>query len=163
MKSKIKVSQFATKRAFLLFFLAYVVVNILATGISVVYSVVNHSPQPQDLGVGLLQAPAFVATVPYQVLIMYIVWPLFVWLYFRNRTINTSEIKRLAWFWLVSAILADFVFFVLPKAIISADAYAFTPYEFYVEYQPWITLIYLAIFLSPWIYKGVAGLIKKDI
>ena len=48
------------------------------------YAAINHSPDPQP-GQSILQAPAFVATVPYHVLIMLLVWPLFAWLYFRKR------------------------------------------------------------------------------
>ena len=42
--------------------------------------------------------------------------------------------------------LVDFVGFVLIK-----NPWTMTPHELYVIYQPWISLIYLSIFLSPWI------------
>jgi hypothetical protein len=53
----------------------------------------------------------------------------------------------LASLWLTAAIVVDFVAFVLIK-----NAWSLTPREFYIDYQPWITLIYLSIFVSPWIH-----------
>ena len=97
----------------------------------------------------MLQAPAFVATVPYHVLIMLLIWPLFAWMYFRKRRPATSQEEsrqtlRLAILWLISAMVVDFVGFVLIK-----NAWSMTPHELYVEYQPWITLIYISIFSQP--------------
>jgi hypothetical protein len=137
--------------AMIYFAVAYVLVTMLAAGLTMSYAVVYHSPGPQELGVGILQAPAFAATVPYHVAIMLVVWPLFAWIYFRKRRpINAQQEGRqtlqLSFLWLTSAIVADFVGFVLIK-----NAWSMTPHELYVEYQPWITLIYLSIFLSPWI------------
>jgi len=137
--------------AFIYFLVAYVLVSVLAASLTIAYGAINHSPDPHELGVGMLQAPAFVATVPYHVVIMLLVWPLFAWMYFRNRRPRSaSEESRqtllLAILWLISAMVVDFVGFVLIK-----NAWSMTPHELYVEYQPWITLIYFAIFLSPWI------------
>jgi hypothetical protein len=139
------------------FFIAYVIVTVLAAGLTISYGAINHSPEPQP-GVGMLQAPAFVATVPYHVLIMLLVWPVFAWLYFRKRrpTNSLQESKQtlhLAFLWLVSAMVVDFVGFVLIK-----NAWSMTPHELYVDYQPWITLIYVSIFLSPWIRLGFSRL-----
>jgi hypothetical protein len=36
--------------------------------------------------------------------------------------------------------------------------YSLTPREFYVEYEPWIGLIYISIFLSPFIRLGLSRL-----
>jgi hypothetical protein len=136
--------------ALIYFLIAYVLVTVLAAGLTITYATVNHSPEPQP-GMSILQAPAFVATVPYHVLIMLLIWPLFAWLYFRKRRPATSQEEsqqtlRLAMLWLISAMVADFVGFVLFK-----NAWSMTPHELYVVYQPWITLIYISIFLSPWI------------
>lgn len=141
--------------ALVYFLIAYVLVTILAAGVSETYAAVYHSPDPQP-GESILQAPAFVATVPYHVLIMLLVWPVFAWLYFRKRRPSDPQQERkqtmqLAVFWLISAMLVDFVGFVLIR-----NQWSMTPHELYVEYQPWITLIYLSIFLSPWIRLGLS-------
>jgi hypothetical protein len=66
------------------------------------------------------------------------------------------ESLRLSFFWLVAAMIIDFVCFVLIK-----HAWSLTPHEFYVEYQPWISLIYFSIFLSPLIRLGLSRLLRK--
>jgi hypothetical protein len=58
-----------------------------------------------------------------------------------------------AFLWLICAMVVDFVGFVLIK-----NPWSMTPHELYVEYQPWITLIYISIFLGPWIRLGVSRL-----
>src|SRR5690349_6479027 len=126
--------------AFIYFFVAYVIVTVLAAGLTITYGAIAHSPDPRE-GVGMLQAPAFVATVPYHVLIMLIVWPLFAWMYFRKRRpadsrLESKQTLHLAALWLICAMVVDFVGFVLIK-----NAWSMTPHELYVEYQPWITLI----------------------
>ncbi|MGO8055930.1 hypothetical protein, partial [Rhizobium leguminosarum] len=72
-----------------------------------------------------------------------------------NKT-GSGQIKQtwqLALLWLVAAIVVDLVCFVLIR-----HPYSFTAHEFYIDYQPWISMIYLAIFLSPWIYRKISQL-----
>ena len=147
-------------RALVYFIIAYCIVTVMATATSITYGIINHSPEPPP-GVSILKAAEFVATVPYHVLIMLIVWPVFAWLYFRKRknenyTMELKETLQLSSFWLISAILVDFVGFVLIK-----HPYSLTAYEFYVVYQPWISLIYISIFLSPYIRLGFSKLLAK--
>src|SRR5258707_15835483 len=144
------------RRALIYFSIAYGVVTVLATATTVTYGIIYHSPQPEELGVSLLKAPSFVATVPYHVLIMLLVWPVFAWVYLRkrqprNRDGELGESLRLSFFWLAAAMIVDFVCFVLIK-----HPWSLTPHEFYVEYEPWISLIYISIFLSPFIRLGVS-------
>lgn len=133
------------------FLVAYVLVTVLAAGLTIAYGTVYNLPEPDQLGVGLLQAPAFVATVPYHALIMLVVWPVFAWLYFRRRRPASREQEarqtwRLGSLWLVAAMVVDYVGFVLVK-----NPWSMTTRELYVDYQPWISLIYLSILVSPWI------------
>ena len=150
------------RRALIYFFVAYCVVTVLSTATSLTYEMIYHPPAPEELGVGLLQAPSFTATVQYHVLIMLLVWPVFAWIYFRNRPQESlreevMETLRLSFLWLAAAMIVDFVFFVLIK-----HPYSLTPHEFYVEYQPWISLIYLSIFLSPLIRLGLSKLLTRS-
>ncbi len=146
-------------RALVLFFVAYIIVTILAVATTVTYGMVFKMPEASP-GQSALQAPVFVATVPYHVLIMLIVWPVFAWIYFKkpeqkNPLLQSEETWYLAFLWLISAMVVDFVGFVLIKS-----PYSLTPHEFYVIYQPWISLIYIAIFLSPlirlWFSRSLA-------
>ena len=155
-------SSIAIRRALLCFLGAYCAVTVFATALTVTYGSIYKSPQHQDLAGGLLKDPAFVATVPYHVVIMLVVWPAFAWLYFRRhkRTTQNIEVKEalyLSIIWLAGAIVVDFVFFVLIR-----HAWSLTPREFYIEYQPWISLIYLAIWLSPWIWLGFVRLHTRE-
>lgn len=55
-----------------------------------------------------------------------------------------KETLRLSVVGFVGSIVIDFVSFVsIPHP------YAFTPQEFYIGYQPWISIIYAVIFISP--------------
>ena len=151
-------SRLAFIPALIYFLVAYVLVTIFAAAVSETYATINHSPGPQP-GESILQAPAFVATVPYHVLIMILVWPIAAWLYFRKRRPSDRRHERkqtlqLAILWLMSAMVVDFVGFVLIK-----NQWSMTPRELYVEYQPWISLIYLTIFLSPWIRLGLSRML----
>jgi hypothetical protein len=150
-----------TRRALIYFFVAYGVVTVLATATTITYGIIYHTPQPEELGVSLLKAPSFVATVPYHVLIMLLVWPVFAWVYFRkrqqeNRDKEVRETLRLSFLWLAAAVIVDFVCFVLIK-----HPWSLTPHEFYVEYEPWISLIYISIFLSPLIRLGFSRFLTK--
>jgi hypothetical protein len=133
------------------FLVAYVLVTVLAAGLTITYGAVYGLPEPNELGLGLLGAPAFVATVPYHVLIMLGVWPVFAWIYFRGRRPESrdQEVRqtwRLGSLWLVAAMVVDYVGFVLLD-----NPWSMTTRELYVDYQPWISLIYLSILVSPWI------------
>jgi hypothetical protein len=134
------------KRALICFFVAYLLVTILAISTSLAYENITHAPQA-TAGVSPLQSPVFLATVPYHVVIMLIIWPVFAGIYFRKRSPEFKQRLTLGVFWMIVAVLVDLICFVLIKS-----PYSFSFYEFYVLYQPWITLIYIAIFLSPLIH-----------
>ena len=145
-------------RALVLFFLAYILVTVLAAITTETYSAVYKSPPPVP-GMSVLQAPAFVATVPYHVLIMLIIWPVFAWIYFKRPKQPSilkqmTETRNLSFLWVFAAIIVDFVGFVLIK-----NPYSLTPHEFYILYQPWVSLIYISIFLSPFIRLWIVKLL----
>jgi heme/copper-type cytochrome/quinol oxidase subunit 2 len=147
-------------RMLALFFAAYVLVTILAAATTEIYGSISKLPPPAP-GLSPVKAPVFLATVPYHVLIMLIVWTLFALIYFKkarskNAAEERAETRNLAFAWLALAIIVDFVGFVLIKHPYSLSAHAF-----YVDYQPWISLIYLAIFLSPWIRLMLVKSAKK--
>jgi hypothetical protein len=92
---------------------------------------------------------------------MLIVWPIFAWIYFKkpgqkNLALQSQETWQLSFLWLALAMIVDLVGFVLIKS-----PYSLTSHEFYVIYQPWISLIYVAIFLSPLIRLWLARVLVK--
>ena len=95
----------------------------------------------------MLQAPAYVMSVPFHPLLNLLVWPVFRWLYLRCSTLNLErqqEALRLGLFWLLATAVIDlFGWVLLPHP------WHMTLDQFYVGYQPWISLIYLVIFISP--------------
>jgi hypothetical protein len=128
------------------FISAYVIVTILAYLASYLVSVFIKLP-PDLPGGNMFDSPEFVKSVPYHLLINLLVWTAFSYMYFRNnqkRGFNTTAPIYLALFWLLAAMLTDLVFFVL---IPSPVALSF--HQFYVEYQPWISITYLIVFISP--------------
>lgn len=75
-----------------------------------------------------------------------LVWPPFAWLYLRGFPTEEAgyEAFRLGTFWAVTTIIVDLIGWVLIP-----HPWAMTLKEMYVDYQPWISLIYLIIFASP--------------
>ncbi len=84
-------------------------------------------------------------TKPWHPLYNIIIFPIFGFLYMNglsNPTINEALITGLIW--TLICIIGDLVGWVLIK-----HPWRLTFKEFYIDYQPWITLIYIAIFLGP--------------
>ena len=84
-------------------------------------------------------------TKPWHPLYNIIIFPIFGLLYLNNindPTLNEAIITGA--FWAGIAIIIDLVGWVLIKHPLSL-----TFKQFYVEYQPWITLVYILIFISP--------------
>ena len=83
-------------------------------------------------------------------------WAVFGWLYLRCSTPNLERQKealRLGFFWLLATAVIDlFGWVLLPHS------WHMTLDQFYVGYQPWISLIYLVIFISPILAAQVDGL-----
>src|ERR1700694_4216680 len=97
--------------------------------------------------VPMLQVPAYVMSVPFHPLLNLLVWPVFGWLYLRRSTPNSErqiEALRLGLFWFLATALIDLFGWVLVP-----HPWHMTLNQFYVGYQPWISLIYLVIFISP--------------
>jgi hypothetical protein len=135
------------KRATLYIFLAYWIVTILGFVLTVLFAFLFDPSSPQELGVTASQAPAYLMTIPYHPLLNLLVWPWFAWLYWRKLPIEIDrkrEMVQLGLFWMIVSILVDLIGWVLIP-----HPWAMTFKEFYLDYQPWITLIYLIIFASP--------------
>ncbi len=133
------------RKAIWYFLLAYWIVTILGILLTIAFMVIFRPPSAQELGVPFSQAPAYLMTIPYHPLLN-LFWLPFAWMYLRSFAMGTRqhEALKLGTFWAVICIVIDLVGWVLIP-----HPWAMTFKEFYVDYQPWITLIYLVIFLSP--------------
>jgi hypothetical protein len=123
---------------------AYFIVTILGFGLTVAFAAVMP---PAPAGTPAYALPAYEATEPWHPLLNLLVFPVFGWLYLRGLPAETprmSEAWRVGVVWLVVTLVVDLVGWVLiphPWQMPLAD--------FYIDYQPWITLVYLVILLSP--------------
>jgi uncharacterized BrkB/YihY/UPF0761 family membrane protein len=133
------------RKAIWYFVLAYWIVTILGILLTIAFMYIFNPPSPQELGVPASQAPAYLMTLPYHPLLN-LFWLPFAWLYLRGFAIESRgrEALKLGTFWAVICILIDLVGWILIP-----HPWAMTFKEFYIDYQPWITLIYLVIFFSP--------------
>lgn len=132
-------------KAILYFALAYWIVTILGVLLTIAFAVIFRPPSPKELGVSAAKAPAYLMTLPYHPLLN-VVWLPFAWLYLKSFTSGDrrNEALRLGIFWCAICILLDLIGWVLIPHL-----WAMSFKEFYIDYQPWITLIYLVIFVSP--------------
>jgi hypothetical protein len=142
------------KKSVILFLLSYIIVTILAYGSSFAAAMLFKLPSHIDPGVSIFEDPAFVMTVPYHLLINLLIWVLFSYLYLRkvDKQYFWKEMYILSVTWLIAAMFVDLVFFVLIKT-----PYSLTAHQFYIEYQPWISITYFIVLLSPFIAAALAG------
>jgi hypothetical protein len=138
------------KRAITTFILAYLVITVLATALSLIIGAILHTPAT-DLP---LQNAAYLLSERFLPLLNLLVWMTFAWVYFKkpsNRADPRKEALALGAFWLAVALPVDFIGFVVIKSPISLN-----PYDFYIGQFPWIYLIYIAVFFSPLTYVTLA-------
>jgi hypothetical protein len=151
------------KKAAAYLFAAYWVVTILGFLLTVLFWILLDPPTPEELGVTASQAPAYLMTIPYHPLLNLLVWPWFAWLYLRGLPAaqRSREGLLLGAAWTVATIVVDLVGWVFIR-----HPWAMTFKEFYVDYQPWITMVYGIIFLSPvaaaWLLNRAASEQKME-
>ena len=133
------------RKAVWYFVFAYWIVTILGVLLTIAFMYIYRPPSAQELGVPFSQTPAYLMTLPYHPFLN-LFWLPFAWMYIRGYAADTRqrEALKLGTFWVVICILIDLVGWILIP-----HPWAMTFKEFYIDYQPWITLIYLVIFLSP--------------
>ena len=95
--------------------------------------------------------------LPYHPILNLVVWPWFAWWYLRSLSPDVPRAQegvRLRIFWVVITIIVDLVGWVLIP-----HPWQMTFKKFYVDYQPWINIIYLIILLTP---RAVAAWVGKN-
>lgn len=134
--------------SFIWLLVAYCVVTWVAIIHMYIFHIFFGVPNAKQAGTSYLKSPAYVKTIPYQALYNVVIFPIFLWFYVQG--METDNLKELMFNtvvqWTVISIILDYVGWVLIP-----HKFRFTHKEFYVEYQPWITLIYVAIFVSHYI------------
>ena len=128
-------------RSMLMFWLSYVIV----TCVGIVHTLFNiyvlHMKPMDDSSMG----EAYEKTKPWHPLYNIVLFSLFGWLYMRGLDNPTFwEAMLTGAVWAGICIVFDVFGWVIIK-----HPWSLSFRGFYVEYQPWITLIYIAIFLGP--------------
>ena len=124
------------------FWIAYIVVTLIGIGHTIFNITVLHMKSMKD-GPGM--GEGYEKTKPWHPLYNIVIFSLFGRLYMKgleNPTISDALLTGAIWAGV--CIVFDVFGWVLIK-----HPWSLTFREFYVDYQPWITLIYLAIFLGP--------------
>ena len=133
-------------------FLYFIISYIIITWIGFLHTVFNikvlHMKSMKESGgKGKGLGEAYNKTKPWHPLYNLIILPIFAYLYFKGLGVVTlSDVIATSILWGTSAIVIDLVGWVLIKHPLSL-----TFKRFYVEYQPWITLVYLVMYASPFI------------
>ncbi len=126
------------------YFLAYFVVTLIGVLHTIFNVVVLHMKSMKESdGMG----DAYNNTKPWHVVYNIIIFPIFTLMYFKgvnNLTLSLVIMTSLTWG--IITIILDLVGWVLIK-----HPWSLSFKEFYIDYQPWITLIYVTIFLSPFL------------
>ncbi len=140
-----------TAYLFLWYFAAYVLVTLIGVLHTVFNITVLHMKSMVDSpGMG----EGYERTKPWHPLYNIIIFPPFAYLYLAG--LHTVTFQTAVWtglLWGTVTIVIDVIGWVLIK-----HPWSLTFKEFYVDYQPWITLIYLTIYASPLIAFGVMKL-----
>ena len=140
-----------TAYLFLWYFAAYVLVTLIGVLHTVFNITVLHRKSMVDSpGMG----EGYERTKPWHPLYNIIIFPPFAYLYLAG--LHTVTLQTAVWtglLWGTVTVVIDVIGWVLIK-----HPWSLTFKEFYVDYQPWITLIYLTIYASPLIAFGVMKL-----
>lgn len=134
------------KRATLFLLLAYWGVTALVVGFIVALGVALHLPTAAELHVSVGRSPAYLRSMPFHPLLNLPVWALLGWRYLSQ--VRGVDVRREAWrlgtFWVLVSVVKDYLVWVLIPSPVQM-----THTEMYVEYQPWLTLIYAVILFTP--------------
>ena len=124
------------------FWIAYIVVTLIGIGHTIFNITVLHMKSMKD-GPGM--GEGYEKTKPWHPLYNVVIFSLFGWLYMRGLDTPTiTDALVTGAIWAGVCIVFDLFGWVLIR-----HPWSLTFKEFYVDYQPWISLIYLAIFLGP--------------
>ncbi|VEU81241.1 hypothetical protein [Haploplasma axanthum] len=86
-------------------------------------------------------------TKPYHAIYNIIIFPIFAWIYFSGLDeVTISNVIFTSLIWGGVAVVFDYFGWIVIK-----HPWSLTAKEFYINYQPWISIVYIVIFSSPFI------------
>jgi hypothetical protein len=127
---------------------AYIIVTLVGIG----HTIFNWKVLKMEITVekvtSMYDIVPYARTVPFHPLYNIIIWPFFSYLYLLQ--VGTVNVWREAFILGASWTLITIVFDLFGWVTIK-HPWRMTFKEMYVDYQPWITFIYISIFVSPFI------------
>jgi hypothetical protein len=140
----------------LCFFIGYIVITWIGFSHTVFNIKVLHMKSMKESGgKGKGLGEAYNKTKPWHPLYNLIILPIFAYMYFKELDVVTlSNVIATSILWGTSAIVIDLFGCVLIKHPLSLSFR-----RFYIEYQPWITLVYVVMYASPFITYGIMNLL----
>ena len=144
------------KISMLWYWISYFVVTIIGVGHTIfnivvlkMESMAQMVQDPNIANTAYSMGTGYAKTVPFHPLYNIIIWPIFAFLYLRMTKPDKNQWKTalfLGLSWSIITIIFDLFGWVIIK-----HPWSMTWKAFYIDYQPWITLIYLSIFISTFI------------
>ncbi|WP_196121299.1 hypothetical protein [Anaerobacillus alkaliphilus] len=126
------------------------VVYVLITIVGILHTIFNWKVLKMESpkGTKASKVLAYKKTEPYHPLYNIFLFPIFSYIYLVqvNPTNLYQEVLVIAISWTIITIVVDYIGWVLIK-----HPWYMTFKEMYIDYQPWITLVYISIFVSPFI------------
>ncbi|MFP3767351.1 hypothetical protein U5M32_04560 [Streptococcus sp. TATVAM-FAB35] len=127
------------------YWLAYIVVTFIFGVGHTVFNIVVLKMSSMADGPGM--GEGYEATKPWHPLYNILIFPIASYMYlFTLPVVTLYEVFLTSLLWGTLTIIVDVVGWVIIK-----HPWSLTFKEFYIDYQPWITLIYLAIYISPFL------------
>ena len=133
----------------------YWIAYFLVTSTGILHTIFNivvlHMKSMKDSpGMG----EAYEKTKPWHFLYNIILFPICSFLYFRGlETVTFDHVIATSIIWGSITVVCDLIGWVLIK-----HPWSLTFKEFYIDYQPWITLVYITIYASPLIAYWIMNL-----
>ncbi len=129
------------------FWVSYIVVTLIGI-LHTTFNIYVLHMKPMDSN---SMGEGYEKTKPFHPLYNIIIFPVFAYLYLKTLTAPTiTDAALTGLLWVSITIIFDVFGWVIIK-----HPWRLSFREFYIEYQPWISLVYLAIFLSPLVTFGI--------
>lgn len=123
---------------------AYLIVTLIGI-LHTVFNITVLHMQSMKEGPGM--GEGYEKTKPWHPLYNLLIFPVFAFLYFQGlETVTFSNVVATSLIWGTLTAAFDVIGWVLIK-----HPWSLSFREFYIDYQPWITLIYLTIYASPFL------------
>lgn len=133
----------------------YLTAYLVVTAIGMLHTIFNitvlHMKSMKD-GPGM--GEGYEKTKPWHPLYNIVLFPIFGFLYLNGlEAVTLSNVIATSLIWGTVTVVIDLIGWVLIK-----HPWSLSFREFYINYQPWITLIYITIYASPFIAYGIMNL-----